>query len=100
MVDEDPNLSEVLRQLPTIEPRPGFVDRAFKNATASGRSAPFWNSLVRHPHTWVGVAAGVVLALAISLSIGSFHGRSPAREPITLAVNEIRQIEVLIDSER
>jgi len=99
MVDEDRNISEALRQLPTVEPRPGFVDRALRQATRAN-STSIWRSLVSRPETWVGVAAGAVLALAISLYAGFIPRAGAAREPIDLAMNEIRHIEVLIDSER
>lgn len=100
MVDEDRNISDALRQLPTIEPRPDFVDRAFRKATSPASATSSWRSLVSRPETWVGVAAGAVLTLAISLYGGFAQRENLARETIDLAMNEIRHIEVVIDSER
>jgi hypothetical protein len=100
MVDEDRKFSEVLRQLPTIEPRPGFVDEAFKKATSQAQRPSFFAGLLIRPETWVGVAAGAVLAIALAFSAGRFERQRNAHEPIHLAMNEIRHIEVLIDSER
>ena len=100
MVDEDRNISEALRQLPTVEPRPGFVDRALRHATSRANSVSSWRSILSRPETWVGVAAGAVLALAVSLYVGLIPRGGATHEPIDLAMNEIRHIEVLIDSER
>jgi hypothetical protein len=100
MVDEDRNFSEVLRQLPTIEPRPGFVDEAFRKATSQTPRTSLFTGLVNRPETWVGVAAGAVLAIAVAFSSTWLERQRTAHEPIDLAMNEIRHIEVLIDSER
>jgi len=100
MVDEDRKFSEVLRQLPSVEPRPGFVDEAFKKATSQAQRPSFFAGLLHRPETWVGVAAGAVLAIALAFSAGRLEHQRTAHEPIHLAMNEIRHIEVLIDSER
>ena len=100
MVDEDRKFSEVLRQLPSVEPRPGFVDEAFKKATSQAQRPSFFAGLLNRPETWVGVAAGAMLAIAIAFSAGLLERQRTAHEPIHLAMNETRHIEVLIDSER
>lgn len=92
-------LRRALRRIPAPEPRPEFIDRAFARAT--GSAAPPRSRLAHLAsrwETWIGAAAGAAVAVILMLMLLSPTAR---REPgITLALNEMRDIDVLIDSER
>lgn len=92
-------LRRALERLPAPEPRPEFIDRAFATAT---RQAPPARSRLAHLvsrwETWIGVTVGAAVAVALMLMLWlpAVHRESG----ITLALNEMRDIDVLIDSER
>ena len=92
-------LRRALERLPAPEPRPEFIDRAFATAT---RPAPTRRNGLSHLltrwETWVGVTAGAAVAVILMLILGPrlLHRESG----ITLALHEMRDIDVLIDSER
>ncbi len=90
---------EALRHLPAPQPRPGFVDRALARATQRPQRHSVWPAFLNHAETWAGVAAGALLAVAVCFAVWRAPTTSPS-QPIKLAVNEVRQIEVLIDAER
>jgi hypothetical protein len=96
---EELQLVQALRNLPAPEPRPGFVDRAIGNASEAGRQ----RSLVRHIlsrwETWLGVAVGAAAATLLTLSL-SRSLVTPTGDPIALSMNEVRNIDVVIDSQR
>lgn len=92
-------LRRALKRLPAPEPRPEFIDRAFAAAT---RPAPSPRSRLTHLvsrwETWIGVGVGAAVAVVLMLMLWSplIH----RERGITLALNEMRDIDVLIDSER
>lgn len=92
-------LRRALKRIPAPEPRPEFVDRAFAKATA--RTQPPRNRLshlASRWETWIGALAGAAVAVVFMLILWP---PMVSREPgITLALNEMRDIDVLIDSER
>jgi len=100
-VDKDADiLRRALQRLPAPEPRPEFVDRALAKATGQSSVPP--RSRLAHLasrwETWIGALAGATVAI-----IAMFMLWSPMRDRdhgITLALNEMRDIDVLIDSER
>jgi hypothetical protein len=99
-VDKDAEiLRRALERLPAPEPRPEFVEHALAKAT--GRSSRPRNRLAHLAsrwETWIGAVAGAAVAIAVMLML-----RSPMKDResgITLALNEMRDIDVLIDSER
>jgi hypothetical protein len=99
-VDTDAEiLRRALKRLPAPEPRPEFVDRAFASAT---RQAPPSRNplahLVSRWETWIGVGVGAAVAVVFMLMLWPplIHREAG----ITLALNEMRDIDVLIDSER
>lgn len=103
-VDSDSEkLRQALRHMPVPEPRPGFVDRAFAKATGAAhqelRRPSLWRHLASRWETWIGAALGGAVAAALVLLLLRPLGTSD-REGITLALHEVRAIEVLIDSER
>jgi hypothetical protein len=99
-VDKDADiLRRALERLPAPEPRPEFIDRAFAAAT---RQAPARRSRLAHLvsrwETWIGVTVGAAIAVVLMLTLWPPLARRDAG--ITLALNEMRDIDVLIDAER
>ena len=92
-------LRRALKRIPAPEPGPEFIDRAFAKAT--GSAAPSRSRLAHLAsrwETWIGAAAGAAVAVILMLVLLQPMG---SRDPgITLALNEMRDIDVLIDSER
>ena len=93
-------LRRALRRIPAPEPRTGFVDRALARATGQARPP---RSRLAHLfsrwETWIGAALGG--AVAALLTVMLLRPIEPTSPPgITLALNEMRDIDVLIDSER
>jgi hypothetical protein len=92
-------LIQALRGMPAAEPRPGFVDRALANATGVALNRP---ATLRHVamrwETWFGAALGGAVAAALTLLL--VRVVDPAPPGIALALNETRDIDVLIDSDR
>lgn len=99
-------LRQALKRLPAPEPRPGFVDRALANATRQPAARTQERSmglahLVSRWETWIGAAlGGAVAAVLTVILLRPVEQPSPAPMGISLALNETRAIDVLIDSER
>jgi hypothetical protein len=95
-------LRRALKRLPEPQPRPGFVDRALANA--SGPATHATNpvvQLVSRWETWIGAAVGATVASVVTLLLLRAPEQLASPSPgITLALNEARAIDVLIDSER
>lgn len=102
-------LLQLLQDMPVPGPRPGFMDRAFAQAT-SGPAPVFRRAdapttrmqrVFARWETWFGIALGAAAAavVAVFLLRPPASTSSPAQE-ITMALNEARDIDVLIDSER
>ena len=106
MTEDTDNLSRALRAMHTPEPRPGFVDRAIAKATAAGqpRVAPRpgrLRYLASRWETWFGAALGGAVAAALTLLLmRPLGGTLEAGDGIALALNETRDIDVLIESDR
>ncbi|HEX2494007.1 MAG TPA: hypothetical protein VHK24_09550, partial [Steroidobacter sp.] len=100
-------LIKALREMPPPEPRPGFVDRALAVATgvanASYRPRPSSSGL-RHAamrwETWFAAALGGAVAAAITVLLLRPAHLDAVAPGITLALNEARDIDVLIQSDR
>ena len=101
---------DTLRQMPVPEPRERFADYALSWATradASGshrgrKVSGFFSRIATRWETWLGAAVGAAAAASLTAVL-----LRPATEPaaapppgITLALNEVRSIDVLVDSER
>lgn len=107
MDTDSETLRQALKRLPVPEPRPGFVDRALANATrqpaarAQERSSGLAH-LVSRWETWIGAALGGAVAAALTavMLLRPVEQPSPTPMGISLALNESRAIDVLIDSER
>ncbi|HEU4589430.1 MAG TPA: hypothetical protein VFS13_00865 [Steroidobacteraceae bacterium] len=86
--------------MPVPEPRPGFVERALRNATrrdasVSGRL----RAAMRRPATWWAAGAGALAATLACVAI-VWLGSTPPESAVTLALNEHRDVSLVIDSER
>jgi hypothetical protein len=99
-------LRQALRRMPTPEPRPGFVERALARAAAQERAtrtflpARLGRFLTRW-ETWTGAALGAAAAAAMAIILLR-PVDSPQRSlpRLALTLNETRNVDVLIDSER
>ena len=107
MVDDLEKLREGLRAMPVPEPRHGFVDRVLAVATTAATvTAPVRAPrgvraiLARPSGIWWAAAAGILTAaLAWALLLWAHPGVSG--EPrVMLALNESREVPLVIDSER
>jgi hypothetical protein len=103
--DDFQTLREALRRMPTPEPRPGFVERAFARASAQ-QQAPQAVALPRRLRsfatrweTWAGAALGGAVAAALMLVLLSPGGSRDAGQ-LALTLHESRNVDVLIDSDR
>src|SRR4029077_7623276 len=87
--------------MPVPEPRPGFVGRVLANA--SGRKPPEVRGIraaIRRPSTWWAAGAGALAATLVWMVL-IFFQTSAVREPkLVLALNESRNVPLVIDAER
>ena len=97
------SLSDALRRMPVPPPRRGFVDDVLSNAvraSAKVEAVRSSRSVVTRWETWVGAAAGAAVAVVATVLIAwPRAGQEPAAA-ITMAVDEAKHIDVVIDSER
>ncbi len=99
-------LRQALKRMPVPEPRPGFVDRALANATrqpaARAKEGPRGLAyLASRWETWIGAAVGGAVAAVLTvILLRPIDQPPPVPMGISLALNESRAIDVLIDSER
>lgn len=101
MIDDLEKLREGLRAMPVPEPRPGFVERAL--ATASGVRSPRMRGIraaLSRPAVWWAAGVGAVAASIAWFAMMSVHSGVPEQSSLTLALNESREISLVIDSER
>ena len=103
-----------LRTMAAPEPRPGFVDRALANATGvaagqrgSERTAEEhsskrldWRHIAMSWEAWLGAALGGAVAAALTILLMPPASPHQGEQAITLALNEARNIDVLIESDR
>jgi hypothetical protein len=99
-----------LRAMDAPEPRPGFVDRALANATGVSASRHAsdqasskrydWRHVAMSWETWLGAVMGGAVAAALTVVLMRPAAPHPGEQAITLALNEVRNIDVLIDSDR
>lgn len=101
---------DTLRQLPVPEPRERFADYALSWAASNaqpgsrrdGTRRGFFSRIVTRWETWLGAAVGAAAAAGLTgvLMRASVELATPPPAGITLALNEVRSIDVLVDSER
>jgi hypothetical protein len=104
--DDFQTLREALRRMPTPEPRPDFVERALARAAAQqqdpqavalpGRLRRF----ATRWETWAGAALGGAVAAALMLVLVRTVDTTESRQPLALTLHEVRNVDVLIDSDR
>ena len=106
MSDDLQTLRPVLRQLPTPEPRDGFVERALARAAAQSREeqALFPPGRLRkfamRWETWAGAALGGAIAAALTVVLLRTVDMPAVSPQLALTLHEARNVDVLIDSER
>jgi len=100
VVDDLQKLRTSLIDMPVPEPRRGFVDRVLMNA--SRQKAPEVHGIraaIRRPATWWAAGAGA-LAASVAL-VALFVLPGAVHEPnLVLALNENRDVPLVIDAER
>jgi hypothetical protein len=103
VTDPFDDIRDALRAMPVPEPRPGFVDRALREAVRAAAPAQqrrrWWAGFGRR-EAWWGAAVG---AMAATLAVVALLPRPAAvggAHEVALALNEAREISVVIDSER
>jgi len=102
VVEDLEKLRERLRTMPVPEPRPGFVDRVLAIATA-GRPRPEARGIrgaLSRPLTWWAACIGAATASAAWIVVMTLYGHAPQVPRVMLALNESREISLVIDSER
>jgi hypothetical protein len=85
------------------EPRRGFMDRVVSRAVASARRESRATSALGpfgRWETWLGAAIGAAAAVLVTVAILRPQIQEVPAAAVTLAVNEARHIDVVIDSER
>ena len=83
------------------EPRPGFVDRVL--AKASGGNSPEVRGIrgaIRQPATWWSVGAGALAASLVWMSLLFIQSAAVPESNLVLALNESRDVPLVIDAER
>lgn len=88
--------------MPVPEPRPGFVDRALRSATAprNTKEPGRWRSALAHPFTWWAAGAGALAASVAWIVLMSLRVVTPVEPSLTLALHESREVSLVINSER
>jgi hypothetical protein len=101
VIDDLAKLRASLSDMPVPEPELGFEDRVLAIATAAhvGASTDVRSTFRRHS-TWWAAALGALAATVACLAV---FWKQPAAAPgasVMLALNENREVSVVIDSER
>jgi hypothetical protein len=104
--DDFQTLRQALRRMPTPEPRVGFVERALARAAAQERAAAALlparlGRFLSRWETWAGAALGAAAAAAMTfILLRPIDSTQASRPQLALTLHEIRNVDVLIDSER
>ena len=99
-------LRRALRQMPTPEPRAGFVERALARAAAPSRGQQAvalpgrLRNFVLRWETWAGAALGGAVAAALTFVLLRPVDTAVSPQQVALTLHEMRNVDVLIDSER
>jgi hypothetical protein len=91
-------LPQALRQMPVPPLRPGFADEALARASQAYETEVGHSRLARWD-IWLSAALGGAIATLLTVLVMRPDAAVPDAG-ITLAMNESRNVEVLIDSER
>jgi hypothetical protein len=85
------------------EPRSGFEERVMSRAIAAARRESRAASVLGpfgRWETWLGATIGAAAAVLVTIAMLRPQVQDTAAAAVTLAVNEARHIDVVIDSER
>lgn len=95
-------IRDALRAMPVPEPRPGFVDRAIGNAIGAAAPAPRrgWRALAGRREAWWGAAVGALAAAVAIVALVPRAAVDGGAGDVALALNESREISVVIEAER
>jgi len=98
----DDTLRDALRAMPVPEPRARFVDRVLSVASASvvKPRAESRGPRVALGRPWAWGAAGAIAASLVWFFVVTTNVEAPAQPRLQLALNESREISLVIDSER
>lgn len=99
-MSDDDMLIEALRKLPAPQPRPGFADEALAKATAGAHHAADPRPAPMRAQIWFAAAAGAMIAAAFTWFLLQPLAPASRGADIALAMNESRNIDVLIESDR
>jgi hypothetical protein len=98
------SLRDALKGMPVPPPRPGFVDdvlaKAGRQVQARRAQQSNSSSLLARWEMWLGVLVGAAAAVLVTVFVLGPNDAALPSANITLAVNESRNIDVLIDSDR
>jgi len=90
---------ESLQTMPVPEPRDGFVDRVMAHAT--GRAATSASRAARRINTtWWAAMGGALAASLVWVTLWFMRIGTPEQTRVVLALNESRDVPLVIDSER
>ena len=104
--DDFQTLRAALRRMPTPEPRPGFVERAFARAVAQQQSPQAvalpgrLRGFATRWETWAGAALGGAVAAVLMLVLLRPVETADSGPKLALSLHESRNVDVLIDSDR
>jgi hypothetical protein len=104
--DDFQSLQRALRQMPSPEPRAGFVERALARAVAQHREEQAGlpgrlRSFATRWETWAGAALGGAVAAAVTMFVLLRPvDTTISPQALALTLHETRNVDVLIDSER
>ena len=95
-------IRDALRAMPVPEPRPGFVDRAIANAIGAAAPAPRrgWRALAGRREARWGAAVGALAAAVAIVALLPRGAVDGGAGDVALALNESREISVVIEAER
>jgi len=90
VVDDLNKLRDSLKSMPVPEPKFGFEDRVLANASSE----------IRRPFNWWAAGIGALAATLACVALLWRPSDSAQQARITLALNESRDVSLVIDSER
>ena len=90
MVDDLSKLRESLNRMPVPEPREGFVDRVLANASSE----------IRRPFNWWAAGLGALAATLACVALLWRPADPTQQASVRLALNESRDVSLVIESER
>jgi hypothetical protein len=96
---EQITLNDALKGMPVPPARPGFVDDVLRHATRAHADRVQPLNLLARWEMWLGVVVGAAATVLVTVFVISPR-TDTSTSNITLAVNESRNIDVLIESER